>query len=220
MATRFVILCQPRTGSSCLEASLRRHPGILMHGEILNHRYEYLLPDEGYGRLVAALADSRPNVRTVGCDLKAFQPDRNWSGWRRWESAWDALADAPSIKVIHLDRRDTLAQLASWKVADALGNWGDQSGVSNRPTVRIDPEELRWFRQWNQALYAWRLSRLARHEILSIQYESLCSDWDGSIRGILEFLSVNPIALAPATRKNEGRPLADVIENWRELQGV
>jgi len=63
MTTKFVILCQPRTGSSLLHATLRRHPQIVKHAEILNHRQKHDLPDEGYERLVAALnVDSHPAV--------------------------------------------------------------------------------------------------------------------------------------------------------------
>ena len=189
-----------------------------MLGEILNHRYDFHLPDQGNARLVAALDVQSPQLRAVGCDLKAFQPDRSWAGWERWESAWDALADDSSIKVIHLVRRDVLAQLASWKIATVLGNWGDQSAVQQRPTVRIDPEELRWFRQWNQAMTDWRLSRLHRHEILAVSYESLDSAWPQTLRQVQEFLVVEPIDIPPVIRKNEIRPLHEVIENWDELQ--
>lgn len=151
----FVILCQPRTLSSLLNTSLRQHPEIYLHREILNHRQPHDLPDEGTQRRHVALA--RETHRAVGCNLHAFQPDRGWVGWPKWETAWRALADDRDIKVVHLQRLDTLAQMASWKIASLLGRWGNQHDA-----VRIDPEELRWFRGWNRAVFEWRLSRLTK----------------------------------------------------------
>ena len=136
---RFVVLSQPRTGSSLLNASLRQHPEIKMHGEILNHRYPHRLPQDGYQRLLSALSNSTHPA--VGCNLHAFQPDRVWDGWRRWESAWNALADDSSIKVIHLQRIDTLAQMASWKIAQLLSRWGQQDDIIDRPTIAIAGSE-------------------------------------------------------------------------------
>jgi len=218
MTTKFVILCQPRTGSCLLQATLGRHPQILKHGEILNHRYQGDLPDEGYQRLVTAL--NRNSHAAIGCKLHAFQPDRNWDGWRQWEPAWDALADDVSIKIVHLQRLDAIGQLASWKIADILKNWGSQSDATDRPTVQISPYELRWFREWNRVLFEWRLSRLSQHEILPITYESLCEDWDTTIRRVQEFVGVEPFLLQQALRKNETRPLTEVVKNYNELEGV
>lgn len=213
---RFVVLCQPRTGSSLLNASLRTHPEIQMYGEILNHRYPHKLPQDGYQRLRTALAAThRP---AVGCNLHAFQPDRGWSEWRRWESAWYALADDPTIKVIHLERTNILAQLASWKIAGLLNRWGVQRDIHPRPTIRIDPEEYRWFRDWNRAVVEWRLSHLRQHEIFPVTYESLCDAWDETIARIEAFVGVSARRLEQACPRNETRPLIEVVENFTELE--
>lgn len=216
--TKFVILCQPRTGSSLLTISSRAHPHVFMHSEVLNHGLRHDLPQEGYQRLVAALGHTTHEA--VGCKLHCFQPDRGWGDWSRWEPAWDALADDASIKVIHLRRLDTLAQLVSWKIANILRWWSCSNTPDRRPTVRVDPAELYWFRQWNRSLYEWRLSRLKRHEILPLTYESLSDDWDATIRQVQEFLGVEPLALEQSTRKIETRPLSEVIENYSELNGT
>lgn len=215
---RFVILCQPRTGSSLLNTSLRQHPHIHMHREILNHRQPHRLPQDGYQRLRTALAAS--HRRAVGCNLHAFQPDRRWDGWPKWEAAWRALADDRDIKVVHLQRLDTIAQLASWKIAALLGRWGNQHDIPERPTIRIDPEELRWFRDWNRAVFEWRLSRLEHHDILPLTYESLSENWDAVIRQIQDFVGARPLPLPQAVRKNETRPLSEVVENYGELQDL
>jgi hypothetical protein len=216
LPTRFVVLCQPRTGSSLLNAALRQHPDIEMHGEIINHRYPHRLPHDGFQRLRSALSTTtRP---AVGCNLHAFQPDRVWDGWRRWESAWQALADDRSIKVIQLQRLDTLAQMASWKIAHLLNRWGQQNDIVERPTIEISPDEYRWFRDWNRSVMEWRLSHLREHQILPVTYESLCSDWEPTLPRIQAFVDVRALSLPQITTRNERRPLCEVIENYDELR--
>jgi LPS sulfotransferase NodH len=212
--TRFVVLSQPRTGSSLLCGSIRWHPQILMQGEILNHRYERadLPADSGADRLRAAL--SVTTHAAVGCKLHACQPD---PGSEPWESAWDELFADPTIKVIHLTRQETLAQLASWKIAEQLNRWGDQTDVADRPVIRIDPAELAWFRRWNAMVYQVRLARLQRHTILPVTYESLRDHWPATVDGVLRFLGVEPIPLDPCATRNETRPLHEVISNYHEL---
>ena len=213
---RFVVLCQPRTGSSLLNASLRQHPEIEMHGEILNHRYPHRMPQDGYQRLLSALSNStRP---AVGCNLHAFQPDRVWDGWRRWESAWNALADDSSIKIIHLQRIDTLAQMASWKIAQLLSRWGRQDDIIDRPTIAISPDEYRWFRDWNRSVMEWRLSHLQGRSILPVTYESLCNEWEPALARIQDFIGVRCLPLRQVTTRNERRPLSEVIENYDDLR--
>ncbi|MCL6554259.1 MAG: hypothetical protein K6W08_14245, partial [Firmicutes bacterium] len=135
--TRFVVLSQPRTGSSLLCGSIRWHPQILMHGELLNPYYGEELPREGAARFRAAMSFTTHDA--VGCKLHACQPNPDCA---EWEAAWDELFADPTIKVVHLTRLDTLAQLASWKIADRLDRWGDQADVVERPVIRIDPAEL------------------------------------------------------------------------------
>ena len=213
---RFVVLCQPRTGSSLLNASLRQHPEIEMHGEILNHRYPHRLPQDGYQRLLSALSNSTHPA--VGCNLHAFQPDRVWDGWRRWESAWNALADDSSIKVIHLQRIDTLAQMASWKIAQLLSRWGRQDDIIDRPTIAISPDEYRWFRDWNRSVMEWRLSHLQGRSVLPVTYESLCNEWEPALARIQDFIGVRCLPLRQVTSRNERRPLSEVIENYDDLR--
>jgi hypothetical protein len=217
MSTRFVILSQPRTGSTLLNAALRQHPQVLKHSEILNHGQRHSLPWDGYQRLTMAL---RPIARykAVGCTMHAFQPDRGWPDYHKWEPAWDALEEDPSIKIIRLQRLNALAQLASWKIADVLGMWGDQSDVTERPSVRIEPYELFWFRSWNQMTFDRRLSRLGQHTILEVTYEDLCDDWDQTVDRIQRYIGVDPLPISQPFPKWETRPLDQVVSNYEELQ--
>lgn len=213
---RFVVLSQPRSGSSLLCSSLRRHPQIWMYREILNHRYpgDGLPAGDGVARFRMAFADTTHDA--VGCKLHACQPDPSHA---HWESAWDELFADPTFHVIHLERLDTIAQLASWGVAGLTGEWHDQSQLVERPVFRMDPGELAWFRRWSMSAYQARLARLQSHPLIRVTYESLCDQWDETIDRILRFLRVEPLPLAQATQRNETRPLDQVITNYHELVG-
>jgi LPS sulfotransferase NodH len=212
--TRFVVLSQPRTGSSLLCGSIRWHPQILMQGEVLNQHYHRTeLPEtDGAERLRVALSAGSHDA--VGCKLHACQPD---PGRDHWESAWDYVADDPTIKVIHLYRENRLAQLASWKIAELLGQWGDQSEVPERPTIEIARGELTWFDRFNTALYRARLNRLTRHPLLKVSYESLRDDWPFTLHRVLAFLGVEQLALDQCAIRGETRPLSEVISNYHEF---
>lgn len=213
---RFVVLSQPRTGSSLLTGSIRWHPQVLMQGEILNRHYQRpdLPDDDGAQRFRVAL--SSPDHDAVGCKMHACQPD---AGFERWESAWDALADDPTVKVIHLYRRSILAQLASWRIAGQLNRWGDQTDVSERPVIEVDDGELKWFKRFNAIAYQARLNRLRHHSILPIAYESLRDDWDSMVEVVLRFIGVDPIRLEPCAIRSETRPLQHVISNYQKVAG-
>lgn len=185
-----------------------------MHGEVLNRHYTRDgLPDgDGAERLRVALSVASRDA--VGCKLHACQPD---PGWDRWETAWDYLASDPAIKVIHLYRQSLLAQLASWKIADLLDRWGDQTDVVERPVIRIDPGELVWFHRWNELAYRVRLTRLRRHAILTVAYEDLRDQWQATLERVLRFIGVEPRPLAPCAKQCETRPLREVISNYHEL---
>lgn len=216
--TRFILLAQPRVGSTLLRNSLNKHPDIFLHGEVLNHGWSHSLPP-GQPRVLAALR-TVPGKLAVGATLHCFQPDRSWRDWHTWEPAWSGVAMDRDIRVVVLRRRDTLAQLCSDKIARELHNWGDQRRHGERPTVRIDPEELRWYREATRLHYAHRLAQIGERETLTVWYEDLCDRWSETVAGVQEFLGVPHVELKQATVKNETRPLSEVIENWDEVKGV
>jgi hypothetical protein len=214
--TRFVVLSQLCTASSLFCESLRRHPQILMHGEILNQNYRrYELPsNSGSERFRAAFSLATHDV--IGCKLHACHPN---PGFEHWESAWDELFADPTIKIIQLTRQNTLAQLAAWKIAGVLGGPTEQASAVERPVIRIDPGEFAWFQRWNTMAYQVRLARLQRHAILPITFESLYDHWQATVERVLRFIDVEPIPLDPCEPWRETRPLEQIVANHAELVG-
>ena len=217
---RFVVLAQPRTGSSLLIGSLRQHPRIRCRDEVINiHQADRFrdCPLGGRERLLHCL-DPREGM-AVGVKLHADQPypDREHSS--EWESAWDALSEDPGIRVICLFRQNLIAQLASFKIARLLDQWGIQDS-GDRPVVELPHDELLWFRKWNQVAYQSRLGRLTQHHILPVTYEQLTSAWDTTLEQIQKFLEVNVVSLRQSHPKGETRTLEEVVQNFSQLSAL
>jgi hypothetical protein len=211
MAIKFVLVCQPRTGSSLLMDVLRQHCGVHVYDEILSPSQHHDFPNSGSARLQMALSDSIE--RAAGCKLHAFQP-LSYSGWHHWEDAWSELYQDLTIRVIVL-RRDELAQFAALKLAMEHKDWIGNVELSGE-RIHVDTGEFYWFRRWNQFCYDVRLSNLKEHRVLNITYESLCHDWDRTLQTVWEHLEV-PVISVPRTIW--GKESRDLVKNWGQLGG-
>lgn len=225
MPVRFIILADLRTGSTLLSASLDRHPAIRCYGELFHER---------------DFDDNRPD----GCDRTALDAaallDRAWgSGGRRavgframldhppasrpqWRDLWERLAACPDLGVIHLRRRDRLAQYASLMIAASTGVFHPSPQTpaippEHRPRVRIDPDRFRTWAAAQQAREQERLRILGHHRLLALSYERLTGDWVRVTRYIQHFLEVPLVRLPQVKHKQEHRALAEAIENYDEL---
>lgn len=222
-----------RTGSTLLAASLNRHPQVRCYGELFHSED---LPDndiEGFDRsdatakgiLERAMMQApgvracAPGIRACGFKAMIFLP---LSGSRRWADAWRRLREVPGLRVIFLTRRDRLAQYASLEVVRHTGVFHPYDNDSvyrpeNRPTITIDPDELRsWVRE-RDAQMRRRREILRGVPALDLDYETLTERWERSTTCIQRFLGVDVEPLEQQKQKQEGRPLAEVIANYAEL---
>lgn len=216
----FAIISQGRTGSNLLSRALDNRHDIQVLEEILHPNCKMKLPHEdGRRRILEAFYHANDNMEAVGMKLHVTQPSLLMP---QWESAWRVIEDHDDIKLIVLGRRSVVEQLASFKVAMQTGLWGDQSALgSDRPKFRIDPEELRWFAECQRGMLQARIGSIAPARMYHVHYESLVNDWPSITLEILQFLDlpVSP-ALQMPIRKQEHRPLEEIILNWDEIKGL
>ena len=224
----FVIVADLRTGSTLLSTSLNTHPRIRCYGELFHPE---TFPDNGLeqhdrfqlsGRDVVRHAFSAPGVAAAGFRAMVFLP---MSSQPHWADSWDALRERNDTRVIWLDRRDKLAQYASILVAQQTRVWHPSPDdpvlrPENRPTIEIDPQQLREWTDERSALFAQRREQLRGKSSLDLDYETLVSEWPAVIRRVQEFLDVEPLPLEPAKHKQEKRPLSEVIANYNELRAA
>jgi hypothetical protein len=79
------------------------------------------------------------------------------------------------------------------------------------------PEELRAELRIQETLVTAFDERFAHHPLLALKYEQLVDRWDEQIRRVQEFLGVEPLPLAPATKPNRGLYYRRIIANYDEL---
>jgi LPS sulfotransferase NodH len=221
----FAIAADLRTGSTLLATSLDGHPQIRCYGELFHSKD---LPDnriEGFDRLDAsaeAILEQAMQARGVAaCGFKAmiFLPLPSATSWA---DAWKRMRELPGLRVIWLTRRDRLAQYASAEVVRQTGVFHPYDNdrvyrLEHRPVIRIDPDEFRsWVRERDAQL---RRRREVLHGVpaLDLDYETLTGDWERSTTCIQRFLGVDVERLEQQKKKQERRPLTDVISNYAEL---
>lgn len=221
----FVIVADVRTGSTLLSTSLDAHPEIRCYGELFhgldlpdNQLDSICRHDLAAGQLIAAAFSAE--ARAVGFRAMLFLPPATHP---QWAGVWEHLGGWPDLRVIWLARRDRLSQYASMLVAQQTAVYHPYDNdpllrPENRPTITVDPEAFRqWVRQRDR-LSAVRRRQLAARPGLELDYEALTGDWADSIGQVQQFLGVAPLPLTQGKRKQETRPLAEVIENYHELE--
>lgn len=228
---RFILLSHARSGTNMLNSALEGHPGILMYGEALHPNKIFLkvgMPEWDTDEAWKAWRNAYPVpfVRDViyrGCDeetaavgFKIFPEhlDRQPG----MEVLWDWLAGEKDIAVISLHRTDLLSYFLSLEVARRAGKWLLDPGAT-RPSeaISIDAERAEEAFERRVRYRTQIRERFAHHPFMELTYEDLTRDTGAALTRVQSFLGVEPLALAPATLKQEIRPLREAISNYDEL---
>lgn len=224
--TPFIIVADLRTGSTLLSTSLNRHPQIRCYGELfhpddfpdnqLDGRCRHQLTAK---EVIDAALELR-EFQAIGFRAMVFLPPPSHS---HWADAWTNLAERDDLRVLYLGRRDRLAQFASMLIAERTGVYHPYDNdplyqPENRPTITVDPQRfLDWTRQRDELL-AHRRRQLAGKPALELNYETLTREWPQTIASVQDFLGIARHPLEPSKKRQESRPLADVIANYHAVQ--
>lgn len=229
--TRFVIVGIARTGSTLLLDLLNGHSRIQAFGELFRrpdaigwdvHPYQDL-----QGGRVLGLYQSDP------C---RFLETRVWGRWPRGQGAvgfkifyyhareapfaavWDHLARQKDLRVIHIKRRNILAQYLSLQVAHRTNVWSTTQRSAQAPEpIRLDPEECRKHFAWVRKLEDEADAHFANHPVLQVSYEALLADRQGEMGRVQRFLGVPEEEVRSRTVRQRTVPLRAAIANHDEL---
>lgn len=227
--TRFVLSCAARTGSTMLEYMLRSHPDVLMHGEVfhvdhigtLDGRYDNVEFDAAHNArlwqqrvedLTGFLRDvvwDPQGSRVVGFKFKtdeAFEPE--------WADVAAAIATDNSAAIIHLRRRDLLAQYISHEAV--LRHSGPMMSKDREAVVEpfaIDVEAALRYAEQVRARDRRALELYAGHRSMIVEYERLNTD------AICAFLGIRPMPLTTSTVRLI-RDHSAVVTNYRTASRV
>jgi len=235
VATRFLILGAPRTGTTMLVSLLGSHPDVACYGEIYNSA-------GGNDKVIDGVAEITPEIlqrlfeRGVHVDWKNpnDRPShRMWTtphegrvqavGFKLLSNQWRGsaairyLTEDLAIRVIRVRRRNALAAVVSGinAVQRRVFNSSRASDAVTKP-VHVRLEMItRWVRE--DRIWSMIERVFEGHPQLEITYEDLIARRDEVCAGLLQFLGVTARELTTDTVKL-GLPLREAVTNWHELR--
>lgn len=212
---RFLILSNPRSGSTLLKDLLNCHPEIHLEPELLNDEIQIdTLPLE--------FLESKLSIRAATfVGFKVFP-----------EQIFQRGLDLPSIvrqigitRIIVLWRENILETLVSRRIAEKTGVWyaPNNSAVADGPTIQkimIEPQDLIEYttdviQDWNTIVDQWPLGISP----IYVKFEDLIANPMEQVKHILSNMgcpSDNFTARSSSKRQNPSK-LADKVENYYDL---
>lgn len=228
IATPFIIVGSPRSGSTLLQTLLNSHPNIVCMHELFRpngsssvFRRHYF----GSRRKLLELRDRAPEqflqhvlysrqplwVRAVGFKALWIHPAAETR-----ERVWCALGELPDLNVLWINRnavRCAVSLYAAW-------NTGAWAGKENNGKFAIDPARVVKWLTHNQECRELACRSLRNSGTLEVQYEHLATDPDGQIRRILKFLDVPYRPVLSPLKKQITKPLHEIVVNYEELEAA
>ena len=230
--TKFVIVGIARTGSAVLLDLLNSNRQVLAFGELFRTPEAIgwdIRPFGGsYDRrfLPKYRTDPRafiddvvfgprpPVVRAVGFKLFYYHAQE-----APFSDVWTRIVGDRNMRIIHLMRRNILAQFASLKLAHQTQVWSATRKTAARTEpIRLTPEECR--RHFEHVRHYEREcdALFGDHQKLSIYYEDLVRTKEAEMMRVLDFLRVRaePGSNTKLVRQRTV-PLSKAIANFSEL---
>lgn len=225
---KFVILAQPRTGSTFVADLFASHPKAFCYQELFSHvrghperfntflenlqaagekRLEERIPEllDGYLKAVLALR----GFTAVGFKLIQNQVKRYPSlpGWFA----------ANGVHIIHLVRENHLEALVSMVRAKQTNVWHSYSDVS-QVSVRLPAGPPLLAELERMAANELEISRIAQGcPRTTLYYEDVLSNARDAMLPALLALGLEPLALSAPTRKLNTLPLREAVANYGEV---
>ncbi|MGB3468872.1 MAG: sulfotransferase [Cyclobacteriaceae bacterium] len=209
----FIILCQPRTGSTLLHTYLNSHPNIYSYGEILRRSSE---KKQQINLFSDVFGQHSPAVKSVGLKIfYAYRDHPEFCGYFR------EIADNKEIRIIHLTRDDLLSSFLSLKRAEKTQIWST-TGEKNREqhtNFQPDPEDFKQYLLRNEEESNIVKQLFRNHDMLEVNYESLSSQPDLTLRKVQIFLEVPEKKLFSILKKQSGST-KDQPKNFEALSKI
>lgn len=206
---RFVIVGNPRTGSSHLVSLLDSHPDIACwNGEIFNAGQAFDHSPYDDPRVFLNETVFRVNADAVGFKLL-------WGAMNRAPDTWEWLKQL-NIRIVHTCRANLLDSFISHRLASINNAFTSSHGEYKMN--RFDApygQCLEWFETVSQRDEEIR-KKSAQGQIprIEIEYRELCAQQDR----VLEFLEVSPHPLISRLKKQRNGSQVEILTNYAELK--
>jgi LPS sulfotransferase NodH len=230
--SKFVIVGAARTGSTLLVDLLNAHSQVLAFGEL------FRTPEAiGWDVRPFVTYQSPRLIDLYRADPVAFLER---SVFRRWPAnyaavgfklfyyharqppqsvVWDHLASDRSIRILHIKRRNLLAQYLSLLIAHKTDVWSTTRSPADPPVpLRIDVEACRKYFLDVRRSEDECAGFFKNHAIRNVYYESLARNYACEMQGIADFLGVRQERIGSALVRQNKDPVSQTITNYDELK--
>jgi len=217
ISTRFVVLSEPRSGSTLLVQEInRRWREIRSLGEVFQGNGSTRTRTFADIKRETYFQSDGPSI--VGC--KVFRGQLT-------QAEWSELLQMENLRVIILRRRNPLRRYLSEAIALRTARWAQyerQNSGAPLPVedrrVSIDTNEL-LLRLSRSLIVSRDYVRLtSENPRIDVWYEDLAADLDGELRRIASFLGAGEPSLdtPPKLIKQNPEPMEDLIINVEEVE--
>lgn len=206
--TRFIILCDPRTGSTWLHTLLNSSPKIMSYGEILTEK------DMSLGLEQTIWKPHHHSIKAVGCKIfyeQLITP--------AFEHIFKEIKNSPHIKIIDLTRENKIETFVSLKIAEQTDAWSvGAKHAKSRQSVYINEEELEEYMARQERNKTYILDEVKKRDLYSVVYEKLSHKTDIILAEVQSFLGVKPRRLFSLLKKQNPEPLQELVLNYEEIE--
>jgi LPS sulfotransferase NodH len=231
--SKFLIVGTARTGSTLLVDALNEHSQCLAFGEIFRSSDAIgwdIWPFAGHGPAdLLSLYRSDPVRFLSKAIFRRWPKDYRAIGFKLFyyharqppfSSVWDYLRD-PSIRVLHLMRRNLLEQYLSLQLAHKTNVWSTTRALERDPApINLDASAcLAHFasvEKWQQDCATF----FADQPVKEVFYEDLAGDLRGSLREITDFLGIAHEDVRTKFVRQRNSPISRAIANYDELKST
>lgn len=217
--TPFVILSEPRSGSTMLHTYLNSHTEIKSYGEVLRENIEANAIATETTPYIESLA-FKPHTKALkAIGLKLFY---EYFEDPRYSSSFNYVINRKDVKIIYLIRRDILKVYVSLKIAQKTNVWSSVKSAGNepRPKITIDRNDYIQFREEHLRHRRLFVTLLKDHPLLEVAYEDLVQNPQPVLKSVQQFLGVKPKALFTLLKQQNPGSVESLITNYDEVKDI
>lgn len=217
--TPFVILSEPRSGSTLLHTYLNSHTQIKSYGEVLRENIEANDISKETTPYIESLAFKPHTQALKAIGLKLFY---EYYEDPRYCESFNYVLKRNDVKILYLIRRDILKIYVSLKIAQKTNEWSSVKSASYEPRTRItiDRNDYIQFREEHLRHRRLFLMLLKDHPLLEIAYEDLVHNPQPVLNSIQQFLGVKPKVLFTLLKQQNPGSVASLITNYDEVKDI
>lgn len=212
----FVILSEPRSGSTLLHTYLNYHPHIQSYGEVLRENLEVKKMNV-IDPLQSFVFKPHPTkLKAIGLKLFYYYYDSPI-----YTNCFKQTIQNTNIKIIHLIRTDVLALYVSLKMAQHTNRWSSvTSSGKHHHQLNVNIGDFRKFLQtYLQHQQDFKIL-FQYHNLLIITYEDMVNNPDSVLKNVQEFLGVIPRPLFSMLKKQNLKPIQSFVINYEEVKSM